>query len=130
MGALPRITSAIIDKKNKYEMYLSKQAIKQNIPRLIAINTSIFSNEFHSDLIIELLLKILYGIGCRTIKIKKNSASFIEEDGIETHQYNDVGKKNWNVELKLNYFGQEDFRNISAIILENNAIGENDIARH
>lgn len=130
LAALPRITSAIIDKKNKYETYLSKQAIDPNIPRLIAINTSIFSNEFNSDSIIDLLLKILYGIGCQIMRVKINPISFVEENGVESHQYNDIGKKHSDLDLELNYFAKADFRNISAIILENNAIGENDISKY
>ena len=130
LAALPSITSAIIDKKNKYETYLSRQAIDPNIPRLIAINTSIFSNEFNSDSIIDLLLKILYGVGCQIIRVKINPISFIEENGVESHQYNDIGKKHSDLDLKLNYFAKAEFRNISAIILENNAIGENDISKY
>lgn len=102
LAALPRITSAIIDKKNKYETYLSKQAIDPNIPRLIAINTSIFSNEFNSDSIIDLLLKILYGIGCQIMRVKINPISFVEENGVESHQYNDIGKKHSDLDgIKL-----------------------------
>lgn len=130
LAALPRITSAIIDKKNKYETYLSKREIDPNIPRLIAINTSIFSNEFNSDSIIDLLLKILYGIGCQIMRVKINPISFIEENGVESHQYNDIGKKHSDLDLELNYFAKAEFRNISAIILENNAIGENDISKY
>ena len=124
MSALPRITSAIIDKKNKYETYLCKQAIEPNIPRLIAINTSIFSNEFHSDLIFDLFLKVLYGMGCPIITIQKNKMSSVNKKLIELHKFDDKGKKHGNLELQLNYFAQDDFKSISAIIAENNSIKE------
>lgn len=129
LAALPRITSAIIDKKKKYKIYLNKQAIDPHVPRLIAVNTSIFSNEFHRDLIIEILLKILYGIGYQIMRVKIDPISFIEEKGVERHQYNDVGKKHSDLDLELNYFAKTEFCNISAIILENNSIGEKDISK-
>lgn len=123
-SAFPRITSAIVDKKNKYENYLSKYAINSQLPCIIAINTSIFSNEFHSDLIVDLFLKILYGIGCQTISFGSDLTSTSVESEIETHQFDDIGQKSFEKELQVGYFSQDSFRDISAIIVENNSIGE------
>ena len=64
------------------------------------------------------------------MRIKIAPISFIEENGVESHQYNDVGKKHFDLDLKLNYFAKTEFCNISAIILENNSIGENDISKY
>ena len=64
------------------------------------------------------------------MRVKINPISFIEENGVESHQYNDIGKKHSDLDLELNYFAKAEFRNISAIILENNAIGESDISKY
>lgn len=128
LAALPRITSVIIDKKKKFEDYLSKKTIDSQVPRIIAINTSVFSNLVRSDLMFELLLQILYGISNQVLWVRRNPISFIDEgEGVETHRYNDKGYKHDHLELDLAYFEKEEYQNISAIILVKNAITENDI---
>lgn len=128
LAALPRITSVIIDKKKKFEDYLSKRIIDSQVPRIIAINTSVFSNLVCSDSIFRLLLQILYGIGNQVLWVRRNPISFIDEgEGVETHRYNDKGFKHDHRELELAYFEKEEYQNISAIILESNAITETDI---
>ncbi len=124
-AALPRLSSVILDKKKKYEVYLQQNKIDEGIPRIIAINTSIFSNEFHSDLNLNLILKILYGIGCETVRFNRLINNFIEEAEIESRAYEDIElKPPRNIELQLNYFSQKEFENISGVILNNNSIGE------
>lgn len=118
-SALPRISSALIDKKIKFETYLNNKIIKKDIPRVIAINTSVFSNEFHSSLIIDLAQKILYGIGCQTINFKEKQVP-----GVETHTFDIIGNKNNDKQLELGYFYNDDFKNISAVIITNNSVGE------
>lgn len=128
LAALPRITSVITDKKKKFEDYLSKRIIDSQVPRIIAINTSVFSNLVHSDLMFDLFLQILYGIGNQVLWVRRNPISFIDEgEGVETHRYNDKGYKQDNLELDLAYFEKEEYQNISAIILVKNAITEKDI---
>lgn len=128
LAALPRITSVIIDKKKKFEDYLSKKTIDSQVPRIIAINTSVFSNLVSSNSMFELLLQILYGAGNQVLWVSKNPESCIDEDeGVETHMYNDKGYKHDHLELDLAYFEKEEYQNISAIILVKNAITENNI---
>ena len=128
LAALPRITSVIIDKKKKFEDYLSKKTIDSQVPRIIAINTSVFSNLFCSDSIFRLLLQILYGADNQVFWVSKNTKSFIDEgEGVNTYRYNDKGYKHDHLELDLAYFEKEEYQNISAIILESNAITETDI---
>lgn len=128
LAALPRITSVIIDKKKKFEDYLSKKTIDSQVPRIIAINTSAFSNLFCSDSIFRLLLQILYGADNQVFWVSKNTKSFIDEgEGVNTYRYNDKGYKHDHLELDLAYFEKEEYQNISAIILESNAITETDI---
>ena len=128
LAALPRITSVITDKKKKFEDYLSKRIIDSHVPRIIAINTAVFSNLVCSDSIFRLLLQILYGIGNQVLWVRRNPISFIDEgEGVETHRYNDKGNKHDNLELDLAYFEKEEYQNISAIILVKNAITEKDI---
>lgn len=125
LSALPRLSSAIVDKAKKYETYLQSQIIDETRPRIIAINTSIFSNEFHSNLNLDLVLKILYGIGCRTMRFNLLANSFVEEKGVESHTYEEVGvKPPRNVELQLNLFNEKEFEHISGVIVNNNAISE------
>lgn len=128
LAALPRITSVIIDKKKKFEDYLSKKTIDSQVPRIIAINTAVFSNLVRSDSMFELLLQILYGAGNQVLWVSKNPKSCIDEDeGVETYRYNDKGYKHDHLELDLAYFEKEEYQNISAIILVKNAITENNI---
>ena len=128
LAALPRITSVITDKKKKFEDYLSKKTIDSQVPRIIAINTSVFSNLFCSDSIFRLLLQILYGADNQVFWVSKNTKSFIDEgEGVNTYRYNDKGYKHDHLELDLAYFEKEEYQNISAIILESNAITETDI---
>lgn len=125
LSALPRLSSAIVDKAKKYETYLQSQIIDETRPRIIAISTSIFSNEFHSNLNLDLALKILYGIGCRTMRFNLLANSFVEEKGVESHTYEEVGvKPPRNVELQLNLFNEKEFEHISGVIVNNNAISE------
>lgn len=125
LSALPRITSAIFDKKKKFSDYLNKNILSSDKPLIIAVNTSIFSNEFHSDLIINLTLKILYGVGAQSLPYNLATNSFVEQNGFQTHIFDERGKKSVDKELSLNYFALDDFRIISAIIMVNNSIGEN-----
>lgn len=131
LAALPRITSVIIDKKKKFEDYLSKKTIDSQVPRIIAINTAVFSNLVSSDSMFELLLQILYGAGNQVLWVSKNPKSCIDEDeGVETYRYNDKGYKHDHLELDLAYFEKEEYQNISAIILVKNAITENNIEKN
>ena len=125
ISALPRLSGAILDKTKKYKTYLANNIIDKRKPRIIALNTSVFSNEFHSQLNLELVLKILYGIGCRTMRFNLSTNSFVEENGIESHAYEDSAvKPPRNADLPLSYFYSEEFNDISGVIVNNNAISE------
>lgn len=125
ISALPRLTSVILDKHKKFQEYISSNKIDKSISKIIAVNTSIFSNEFHSSLNLDLALKVLYGIGCQTMRFDMKKNSFIAEKGVETHAYEDVGvKPPLNVVLPLNYFSQDCFSDISGVLLINNSIGK------
>lgn len=115
-SALSRITSQIKDKTDKYASYLNKKIIEDNKPRIIAINTSIFSNEFHHNLISVLMIKILYG---NIIKFDNDTSNIFK-----IHFYDDDKEKMLEKTLELDYFLNEYFSNISGIILINNFIGE------
>lgn len=124
-SASHRLTSVILDKQKKFSDYLNKNVIDKNRPRIIAVNTSIFSNEFCGDLNLELALKVLYGIGCLQMCFDPKVNAFVEAKGTATHAFEDTDIKPLsNVELHLNYFSQTEFQNISAVILVNNSIGE------
>lgn len=125
ISAFPRITSVIVDKQKKYQNYIHSKRIDENISRIIAVNTSIFSNEFHSSLNLDIALKALYGIGSQTMMFDTKHNSFIAEKGVETHAYEDVGfKPPTDKVLQVNYFSQDCFSDISGVLLINNAIGE------
>lgn len=125
ISALPRLSGAILDKTKKYKTYLTNKIIDERKPRIIAINTSVFSNEFHSQLNLELVLKILYGIGCRTMRFSLTTNTFVEENGVESHAYEGSAvKPPRNADLPLSYFYYEEFQDISGVIVNNNAISE------
>lgn len=125
LSALPRLTSVILDKQKKFSQYSASGILDPNIPQIIAVNTSIFSNEFHSELNLSLTLKVLYGIGCEAMYFDTKTNSFIGEKGVTNHVFDDIGiKPPFNTELHLNYFMLESFRNISALLLINNSVGE------
>ena len=123
-AALSRITSKILDKTINYEKYLLDNTIEHNIPRIIAISTSCFANDVESSLIIDLMLKILYGIGSEIALFRPKGLLETAENKIKTHEYDNIGYKNRETELILDYFHQEYYKKISAIILENNALTE------
>ena len=125
IAALPRLSGAILDKEKKYGVYIKNQKLDPQKPRIIAVSTSIFSNEFRSELCMELIFKILYGIGCSTLAFNLKTNSFVDEDSIDTRSYEDIGvKPPKNIELPLNYFEREEFSEISGVIINNNSIGE------
>lgn len=125
VSALPRLTNSISEKLERYKYYLDSNKINKSKPRIIALCTSVFSNEFHSDLNLDLALKILYGIDCRTMRFNMDTNSFIEEPGVEFHAYKDFAiKPPSNISLPLSYFYKDEYRQISGIIVNNNAITE------
>ncbi len=125
VSALPRLTNSISEKLERYKYYLDSNKINKSKPRIIALCTSVFSNEFHSDLNLDLALKILYGIDCRTMRFNKETNSFIEEADVEFHAYKDFAvKPPKNAPLPLCYFYKDEFKCISGIIVNNNAITE------
>lgn len=124
-AVLPRLSGAILDKRKKYKNYLDKNTIDKTKPCIIAINTSIFSNEFQSSSNLELILKILYGIGNEIVEYDTETNSFVETNGVAVHTYESEGvKPPRNIPLALNIFADKEYKNISGIILNNNAIGE------
>ena len=81
-------------------------------------------------MIFELAMKILYGIGSQTILFDRAKHSFISQKGVGTHVYDDIGIKSKGKELKLNYFANEDFNIISAVLVTKNVINEDLENRH
>ena len=124
MAALPRLTTAIKEKRDKYAKYLCQGIISPDIPRIIAVGATIFSNLVHADSIVELTEQILYGAGEELFYCNKKTGQFLGAPGVETRCYNDSGKKTLDKELKLNYFALDEYRDVSAVILINNSIGE------
>lgn len=123
-AALPRLSSSIMDKSKKFKIYLDQHKINADIPCIIALSTSIFSNEFNSSLNIDLLQQILYGIGCRTMTFNLKTNQFIDEKA-ETHTYQGTGiKPPKNTQLPLNFFSGQEYEHIAGVILNNNSIGE------
>lgn len=121
---IPRIASAIKDKKEKYETYLKNKNIDENKPRIIAVGTAIFSNEFHESLNQKNILQVLYGIGNEYLTYNQSTHEFINTPNIQTHHYDGKVKKNKNTEIDLGYFFNKQYANISAIILVSNSIFE------
>ena len=97
-SVFPRLSAAVKDKTEQYKKYIANRVIDENKPRLIAINSSVFSNEFHSDLVTDNLLKVLYGIGCQTIRVYPQANKIKQEsEKIETHCFEITGRKNDNI---------------------------------
>lgn len=123
-AALPRLSSSIWDKSKKFKEYLENNIINAEKPCIIALSTAIFSNEFHSDLNLTLLLQILYGIGCETMAFNRTTNQFVEETA-ETHSYQVESKKPpKNTSIPLNFFSNPEYEHIAGVILNNNSIGE------
>lgn len=123
-AALPRISSVIKDKKEKFKEYLEKKAIDSEKPRIIAVNTSVFADLVRSELLMELFLEILYGEGPRMMKLRRKPTNNLIEDGYEYHQYKNKEEKHNGSNIELDYFAQDEFKIISAIIATNNPLGE------
>lgn len=123
-AALPRLTTAIKEKRDKYAKYLCQGIISPDTPRIIAVGATIFSNLVCADSMIKLVEQILYGAGEEVLFCSKRTWQFLERLGIETRCYNDSGKKAPERELKLNYFDLKEYHEVSAVILISNSIGE------
>lgn len=123
-AALPRLTTAIKEKRDKYTEYLSEGKISPDIPRIIAVGAMIFSNLVHADSMVELTEQILCGAGEELYYCNKKTGQFLGAPGVKTRCYNDRGKKTTEKELKLNYFALDEYRDVSAVILINNSIEE------
>ena len=130
LSALPRLSRVIFDKRVKYEGYINKQAVDKSTPLIIAVSSAMFTKEFCGDLIFDLAMKILYGIGCQTFQFDKASHSFISQERIATHCYEDRGRKSKDKELELNFFADDEYNIISAVLVTTNVINEDLENRH
>ena len=117
----PRITSVIVDKKKKYDGYIVNNNIDKTKPRIIAVSTSILSNEVCCDLLAELMRKVLYGIDTPVIRVKKQGEKIIDTE--EFFIYNNITTDK-NKKFQSAYFENDDFKDISAVILNHNAFTE------
>lgn len=123
-AALPRLSSSIWDKSRKFKSYLENHIINPEKPCIIALSTAIFSYEFHSDLNLDLLLEILYGIGYMTMTFNQTTNQFVDETA-ETHAYQGESiKPPKNTSIPLNFFSNPEYEHIAGVILNNNSIGE------
>lgn len=111
-----RITTALLEKNTKYNKYIEKNILDLNKSRIIAISTSILSNEVNHVLSSKLLQKILYGIDSQVVSIKNKEIN-------DFYSYNATVRKGEN-QFKTAYFLDEKFKNISAVILNHNAFTE------
>ena len=130
ISALSRLTSVIQSKRKKYAYYIDKQVINKSTPLIIAVSSAMFTKEFCGDTIFGLAMKILYGIGPQTILFDSAKNSFISQKGVAKDKYDDIGIKSKGKELKLNYFADEDFNIISAVLVTTNVINEDLENRH
>lgn len=121
---LPRISSAIKDKKDKFNKYDKNNILEKNIPRIIVVGTSIFANEFNSSSCIEDVMQILYSIGNEYLLFDVKSKQFIETENNQYRTYDNSGKKSEDIILELGYFYKNEYKNISAVILVCNSIFE------
>ncbi len=124
LSALSRLTSVIRSKRMIYNSYIDKQVVDKSTPLVIAVSSAMFTKEFCGDLIFDLAMKILYGIGSQTFPFDMVSHSFIPQNGIATHCYEDKGRKSEDKELELNFFSKEEYNIISAVLVTTNVINE------
>lgn len=117
----PRIASSIYDKKCKYESYLKNKIIDNTKPRIIAVSTSILSNEVHHELSADLIKKVLYGIYTPVMQVQKNDNNKYFSN--ICYSYNTITRKG-EMTFETGYFWKEDFKDVSAVILNHNAFTE------
>lgn len=121
---IPRISSAIKDKKDKYSKYINNKVIDITKPRIIVVNTSVFANQFQSSSCIEDTMQILYAIGSEYLLYDTRRKTFVHYHNRQNRQYDKIGKKSNITDIELNYFGQDEYKEISAVILVCNSIFE------
>lgn len=122
---LPRISSAIKDKKDKYTNYIENKVINDHKPLIIVVGTSIFANEFNSSSCIEDTMQVLYSIGNEYLMYDVKNRKFIDTPNRQNRNYDNYGKKSESLNLEFDYFFKNDYKNISAVILVCNHIFEN-----
>lgn len=121
----PRLTTSLCEKRQKYEAYLINKVIDDKKPRIIAINTSLFSDNVHSSEAEDIMLKILYGLGTQCITFNKNNN---DDDKIAKYIFG-TSVAGGNCTFESGYFCNNSFNEISAVILNNNATCE-DISKN
>lgn len=116
-----RIASVLCDKKQKFMNYITDKKICNKKPCIIAVSTSILSNEVHHELSSTLMKKLLFGIDVQVICFKKEGVKTSETE--DFYLYNPSVSKNGK-EFVTGYFWNDDFKDISAVILNHNAFTE------
>lgn len=122
LSEVPRLSSAIKDKRDKYEQYLNKKKILPDKARLIVLRTSMFRNDFNNDLSIGDLQKILYSIGDKSLIYNTKTRCFEDKD--ENHAFDSEVYKGENKKLSVDYFFTNEYEIISAVVLVNSGIYE------
>ena len=122
-AVFPRMSTAIAYKREKYNEYIKRGIVIDN-PRIICVGTAVFSSIMNSDLMHDVIRKILYGIGDQTFTFDMSKHEFIDNNGHEKHVFDDKIIKNGKIPLEYDYFHKEEYRDISAIMLINSPIGE------
>ena len=69
-------------------------------------------------------MKILYAIGDEFFAFNIKSKSFIETPNNQNRVYDNIGKKTFDKNLEFDYFFQNKYKNISAVILICNSLFE------
>ncbi len=119
-GITTRITSSLNSKKKKFDEY---NDILDSKPKIIALSPGLLASEINSNRILEIVQKVLYGIGNKQLDVKfengnpkiknKNNYSYISE----VKKYN-------NSKINLDIFSLEEYFNISGVIFTNISFGE------
>lgn len=121
----PRFTSAVNDKKNKFDKYIKDGVIDKNSKCIICVSPAILRHQTHSKTIEEIFEKILYGIDYLQTMVFSRGNNSTKPEHIETfNNYKDICKKNESVSFRTGYFNLDEYKNISAVILTNRAIAE------
>lgn len=130
---LLRITTALSDKFNKYKRELIKQAVGENEPFAIAINTSEFN---HLDTIHPRILDVLFSIGHPVLQLDRMTGAVKDR----YWQYRPNVTKSNKSDVSMNFFDDETHSGISAVIYCNahlinsplvpNEVGDNFVIVH
>lgn len=118
-STIPRFTSVLHDKLEKFKIYLKEKIIMTERPRLIAITPGSFGSDINTLGIEIALQRVLYGIGYQKLQTDSGISS-VEYTKIVNYKHKSSSEKF----IELDLLSKSDYSIISGVIYTSVSLGE------